>query len=602
MNAAVVAISLTELSALAIPGLPDSRRGLLKRAAAAGWQRRPRGGQGGGYVYEITGPIAEEVIARRAPRHTAANDVRRPVGRPKGTDYFTANPDVADAVEAIIAQQERSATVIFDLLQTKFPNPPHVRTLRRFIARLETSKPALLASFRDPDLFKGKYRVSLGRADGSLTHAHQRWELDSTPADVMLVDGRYAILGIIDVWSRRVRFMVAPSESSQAVRRLLIETITAWGVMPELIVTDQGSGFINASIATAIEALPFDHLACPPGSPEKKPFIERVFGTFTRARAELFDGYVGHNVAEAQKLRARARKLTGKAVIEATMTAADLQAALDAWVDGTYHQSRHGTIGMSPMQRWQSSPVPAAAAPPANQLLIALSAYVGASLVGKRGIQWKKGRYWSSALVPFIGRSVMLRRDEDDLGALFVFDEDGRYIDTAIDHERAGLSEREFAMAARRHQEQHMKPAREELRAKMRAFDFTKARDTLMRQEAERAGILVSLPRPTVERTSTQLDSLAPLPPTPMPSAAELARAEARFTRPPRVADTPIATKVADADTILAAALAGETVDPTELRRARAYAASTEYRAEKMLAGNFARSTGPTSAPKEKTA
>lgn len=600
---AAVAIALSELQALGLPDLPSTRQGIERRAKVEGWQRRPREGRGGGYVYEVTGPIAEAILDARAGTMPAAdNDIRRGRGRPKGSDFFSAHPEVADAIEAILAYQQVSATTVRDLLEQQFRDLPHIRTLRRFIMRLETEKAPLLASFRDPDLYKGRYRLALGRADASLTHAHQRWELDTTPADVLLQDGRFAILGVIDVWSRRIRFLVAPSESAQSVRRLLVDTMTAWGVMPEQVVTDQGSGYINGSIRSALEFLGIDHKPCPPASPEQKPHIERVFGTFQRERAELLDGYAGHNVAEAQRLRARARKETGKPIVLAKLTAAELQVIIDAWVDGVYHQRRHGTLGVSPMQKWQASPVPAAAAPDRDRLLVALSALVGTLVVGKRGLQWKRGRYWSPALVPFIGRPVAVRRDEEDLGALFVFDEDGHFIDTAVDHQRRGLPEREYAMEARRQQDAYMREARADVRAKMRRFDIPAARDALLRRDAEAAGKLVSLPRPTVERSTPQLDSLAPPPAPALPTEAEMARAEAHVAKTAPIAAQSVTDKVREADAIIAAAHRGEAVDAATLRRAKAYAVSTEYRAEKMLTRDFARQGASHPAPKEKSA
>lgn len=46
---------------------------------------------------------------------------------------------------------------------------------------------------------------------------------------------------------------------------------------------------------------------------------------------------------------------------------------------------------------------------------------------------------------------------------------------------------------------------------------------------------------------------------------------------------------MAQTDQILADAAAGREVDPDLLAKARAYAASTEYRAEKIMQGDFVR-------------
>jgi putative transposase len=588
-------LSAADIAKLGLPGLPKSKRGVHFLAEREGWSWTERKGKGGGRVYCLSNlpEPAQSYLEQRRARLVPAN--LRPVGRPKGSDFFTNHRDVADAVEALIAEQSRSAQRVLELLSQRFMFLPSRRTLSRFIARLEEEKAALLASTRNPDLFKSRYRVSLGRADGAISYANQVWELDTTPVDVLTKGGRMAILGVIDRYSRRARFLVAPSESGQSVRRLLIDTIRAWGVMPETVMTDNGSGYINGSIVSALETLGIQHWRCPPGSPDKKPFIERLFGTFTRERAELLDGYAGHNVAEAQALRAREKKRTGRALILPSLDAGELQAILDAWLDGVYHQREHSGIRATPLARWTSSPGASAKAPSEDVLKIALSKLIGPAKVGKRGIQWKKGRYWSPALPAWMGRMVLLRRDEDDLGALFVFDQDGHFIDTAVNHLRAGLSEEAFALAAGRHQREWMNVARADVRAKQRAFNFEDVRNDLLVSDGVRAGQVAVFPSSTHDRTTPQLDSISKAPaPAPLPSAAQLADALARSARPKAPALS-AAQKVAAADRVLAAADAGAEVDSTELARARLYATSTEYRAEKLLVGDFAAAKRPAS-------
>lgn len=581
-------LSAAQLAAMALPGLPRTKRGVQIVADRERWPWQPRPGRGGGRLYAIAALPEPARLALEAQRVPPVPANLRPVGRPKGTDFFTRNPDVADAVEAILAGRQLAAPRILELLAQRFPDRlPSRRTLARFIARLERAKPALLASTRDPDLFKSRYRVSLGRADGRAAFAHQVWELDTTKVDVLTKGGRKMVFGVIDRYSRRARFMVGESESGQSVRRLLIETIIAWGVVPDMIATDNGCGYINASIVTALETLGVRHWRCPPGTPEKKPFVERLFGTFTRERAELLEGYAGHNVAEAQQLRARAKKETGRAVVVPRLAPEELQAILDAWVEGVYHQREHGGIRTTPMARWMASPVAARAAPSADVLKVALSAFVGPAKVGKRGVQWKNGRYWAGGLAAFVGRMVLLRRDEEDLGALFVFDEDGHFIDTAVNHERAGLAEEQFAREAARQQRAWMNEAREQVRSKKRRFRFEDARDSLLRDDAARAGRLVALPPPTRDGTTPQLESIANAPQPPLPDPARLDEALRRTARKPRNEPT-TAEKVAWADNILKAADQGAAVDPAELRRAQLFAGSSAYRAEKIVSGDFA--------------
>lgn len=579
-------LSALEIAELKLPGLPHSKKGVLLRADAERWPSIARRGRGGGRLYSIEHlpEQARSALEQRTAKLVPAN--LRPVGRPQGSDFFTRHPAIADAVEALIADQSRSAMRVLELLARDFRELPSRRTLARFITKLEAEKPALLASTRNPDLFNSRFRVSLGRADGAVTHANQVWELDTTPVDVQLIGGRKAILGVIDRYSRRARFLVADSESGQSVRRLLIDTIRAWGALPEMVMTDNGSGYINRSIVSALETLGIEHFRCPPGSPWKKPFIERLFGTFTRERATLLPGFSGHNVAQAQALRSREKKRTGKALIVASMEPHELQAVLDAWVDGVYHQREHSQIRATPLARWTNSAGSSAKAPSEDVLKIALSAMVGSRKVGKRGVEWKHGRYWAPALAAWVGRMVIVRRDEEDLGALFIFDENGHFIDTAIDHHRAGMSEQQFAMAASRQQKQWIADGRAEIRRKQREFRFEDARDQLLRDDAEAAGKLAILPGRTEARTTAALDSIASAPQPAVPDQARLDDAMRR-TEPKRPPEPSIAEKVAWADRILNAAENRVEVDADELARARRFAASTAYRAEKLITGPF---------------
>lgn len=596
-------LSAGQIARLKLPGLPVTERGVQMMAGRQNWPWTARPGRGGGRLYAVAGlpEAARAALAHHQARRVPAN--ARPVGRPKGTDFFTRNPFVADAVEAILAERALAAPRILELLAQRFADLPAPRTLQRFILKIEEEKRALLASTRDPDAFKSRYKLALGRADGALTHANQRWEIDTTKADVLTKGGRVCILGLIDVWSRRARFLVVPSESAQSVRRLLVTTIAAWGVLPEDVKTDRGSGFINETLQTALPLLGIQLDPCPPASPEKKPYVERLFGTFTRERAQLLAGFAGHNVAQAQALRAKAKKETGRAVIVPQLDAAELQAVLDAWTDGVYNQRAHGTTRQPPLARWLGSPAPSAAAPAADVLKIALSRYEGVATVGKRGVQWKRGRYWAAGLAPWSGRQVVIRRDEDNLGALFVFDADGRYIDTALNHERAGLSEASFCALAARQQAEFMTSARAELRAKQRSFSFEDARDALLRADAAAAGKLMALPPPTIARSTAAIDSIAAAPAPALPPEARLEAALACTAPRRRAAEPSVTERVAAADRILADAARGLPVDPAELQRARLFAETSLYRAEKLLTGPFGAAASPSAtAPRRQSA
>lgn len=574
-------LSASAIASLNLPGFPETKRSINRVAAREGWAFVEGPNNTREYTISLMPDHRAACIRAALPSQirtvpSDAADSKRRAGRPSGTDFFAKNPEVADSVVAILMRQKIAATRVMELLQTLFgDNLPSARALRRFILKVEREKPALLASVRDPDLYKSKYRISLGRADADVSRANQVWELDTTKADVMTKGGRVMILGCIDRWSRRAMFMVAPSESAQSVRRLLVRTMRAWGVQPERIVVDNGSGYKNETIKSALEHLDIDLEFCLPGTPEKKPFVERVFGTFTRERSEMLPGYSGHNVSDAQRLRGAAKKKTGRAEILAQIDGEQLQVILDNWVDGVYNQRTHSSIKMAPITKWLSSPEPSRAAPSEDALKVALSVLVGTVTVGKRGIRWKHGRYWATELLPYVGRPVLIRRDEDDLGALFVLDQDRRFICTAINVSRSGFTEQQFASAAHEQQKKYMKEARAEARARS-TLKIDVAQDLVLRNDALSAGKLTVL-NPHVKPHSTPLTASVDELNTPVIPAAVPSIVRADFVGSRAVPAVGMRTTGPKAEKVIADHEAGHEVAPERLAWARYIVSSQAY-------------------------
>ena len=80
----------------------------------------------------------------------------------------------------------------------------------------------------------------------------------------------------------------------------------------------------------------------------------------------------------------------------------------------------------------------------------------GERIVQKRGILFENGIYWAVELANHIGRRVQLRRDLGDVGVLYVFDLEMRFICVALDSELQGISPEE-AKEARRLQKERLR-------------------------------------------------------------------------------------------------------------------------------------------------
>lgn len=568
-----ILLAASDLAALRVPGLQSTKRGINRQRQAENWPTAP--GPRGSQLIDVSAlpdHLREAIIARLAPQVAPKASApqmrdRRTVGRPKGTGFFDQHKHIADAVVAYLAVHPFAAPMVhrFIIDQGMTPVPP-IHTLRRFIAKVERDRSVALLALRDPDASKSRHRVALGRADGASTYAHEIWELDTTKADLMTAGGRRMILGLIDRYSRRARFMVADSESAQSVRALLSRVILEWGVLPGTIVVDNGAGYINQTVKTACDMLGIEHRPCPPASPERKPFVERLFGTFSRERLPMMPGFTGHNVAEGAKIRARNKKEFGRAEIFASIDPDELQQILDHWTIGVYETRVHSGIGTSPISKAMLSPIPARTAPDETTLKQALSAYVGSLVVGKRGLRWKNGRYWCAGLAAWMGKAVHVRRDEDDLGALLVFDDQNNFIGTAMNYERAGMSEQDFASAARQHQREFEKRSKADLRDHMRRFSIERASQAVLRADAEAAGKLATLkPRGTAPANDET------------PPSARASVHQMPFVQP----QEDIAARVARAEQLIARADEGHDVPANDIAWARAFAAGPAFLAFK---------------------
>ena len=157
----------------------------------------------------------------------------------------------------------------------------------------------------DPRQWKNKFQPAAGNMAADVPFAGHTWEMDSTPADVMTLDKiRCAIIGGIDVFTRRAKVTVAPTSHSLAIAACMRRGILAWGV-PARIRMDNGKDYKSKHVQAITTALQIETPPLPPYTPEAKPFIERFFGTMTRQLEENLPGYVGHSVMERQAIRER---------------------------------------------------------------------------------------------------------------------------------------------------------------------------------------------------------------------------------------------------------------------------------------------------------
>lgn len=420
--------------------------------------------------------------------------------------------DLASTAEGLIHDQPHlSARALFDALVALWPERkvPSPRAVERWLAAWKAQHRQLFAHLESPDAHRSRFRPAFGRAGSDIIRLNQRWEADSTPGDLQLVDGRYTVLGLVDVWSRRARVLVWPTSSAEGGGLLLRKSLLDFGI-PEEIGTDNGADYVSRQYTRVLSDLGIHQHLAPKFSPEKKPFIERFFGSFSRGLVELLPGYSGHNVAQAAAIRSRTSfakaLMTPGATTGVKLTAAEFQAICDRWLTDYYENREHSGIGTTPALRAASFTGQVKRLPDERALDVLLAPLAGRRTVTKKGLRVDGGTFIAGELGSHVGAAVEVRRDPADLGRIFVFDAEGCFLCVAYDPDRTGIDPQAVAQAAKRLAAQDLLAARRRIREAAKGAPKGAAlAEAIIESGRRQAGQVVAFPRPAAPHSTPAL-------------------------------------------------------------------------------------------------
>ena len=469
-------------------------------------------------------------------------------GNRTGTSRIDTDPDLPAFIAAMITDHPHvSCKLIMRGIRARFDKPRHpsYRGLQRWVRAWKGVNAQLLTRITNPDQWRSQYMAADGSASAGVVNLNQVWEADSTPADLLLADGkRHAIIGVIDIYTRRLKLHVSRTSKATAITALLRRCLMDWGV-PETLKTDNGADYISHHVVRVCEGLGIEQSICPPFTPEAKPHIERAFGTFCRDLVDLAPGYIGHSVADRKDIEARrsfADRLMSRGQEGATlgMTPEELQAFCDQWTDQIYAHDPHGGLAQNtPFQmaaEWTGE-VQRVADERALDVLLAEAPGEGWRQVGKKGIRVAGGTFTHANLAGHEGRQVRVLFDEADAGHIYVFSEDGEFIAKAFCPELTGVSRKEVAHARKAKQKKIMSAGVKELKQQARKVGTQNIVTEILTSRAV-ADNMVTLPRPTTTHSTPALEAAAEAAragdgPAPTPEtdeqAAQRRRFEARF-------------------------------------------------------------------------
>ncbi|MCE5242468.1 MAG: Mu transposase C-terminal domain-containing protein [Syntrophobacteraceae bacterium] len=348
---------------------------------------------------------------------------------------------------------------VHTFLQDQFGSVPHFTTIFRFMERWKAKNAQLYEYLRDPKAWKNKYQLAIGSRSENVERFCQVWEMDSTPADIECIDGRYTGIGLIDVFSRLPIVLITDHSKSSGIAAVMRRGMIEQGV-PETIIKDHGKDYDSKHIQAVIASFNIESPWIPVRAPEYKPHIERFFGTLATGLWENLPGYIGHNVAQRQAIRHRERAraefvkvfMTPGAVVKINMTHDELQAAVDKWIHFEYAQRPHkGLDGRLPaeMPGLSKSQVQRV---PDERVLDLLLAPAEPRTVQKKGIEYGTGWYRSLDMGLHVGARVLVRPDLTDASRIFVFNLKFEYLFTAVDKTLDGLTPVQIATARKQQQ------------------------------------------------------------------------------------------------------------------------------------------------------
>lgn len=363
-----------------------------------------------------------------------------------------SSPDLVALIEGMGLKKPRAsaATIhrrIAAIAKAQDWRVPSYGTVHAILARLD---PALVTLAQDgPAAFRDRYE---------LIHRHRAaapnalWQADHTLLDILIRDQdgtsvRPWLTTVIDDHSRAITgylvFIGAPCvlNTCLALRHAIWRKADpTWPVcgIPDVLYVDHGSDFTSRHLDQVAASLRFRLVYSAVGRPQGRGKVERLFGTLN---TELLLELPGHLVEGAT---------TGTP----TLSLAQLDLAVGAFIAGTYHARPHSEIGQAPLDAWRGGgflPRLPDTLEDLDRLLVMLAA---PRRVRRDGIHFQGLRYVAPTLAAYVGESVTLRYDPRDLSELRVFHREA-FLCRAVSEEHAGavVTLKDIAAARRAHRQ-----------------------------------------------------------------------------------------------------------------------------------------------------
>ena len=385
-------------------------------------------------------------------------ELTRTIGHRKGTGVIDRCESLSRFILGqILTHPHQSIDQLYAKMQTiRFEELPSLPTVRRWAETWIAEHQSEYLSVVNPDAWRNRHQVAYGSYSEDVHAPNQLWEIDSSPTDTMLTDGRSTEVALIDVYSRRVMVKVFKTSKSEAIMTLIRLAVIAWGI-PTSIKSDQGKDYCSEAVTRFCAELKIELRHCQPYSPWQKPHVERFFGTLNHAQADL-PGYIGYDVSMREAIRSQhsfadnRRKPDLGAGDKGTITPEQFQSWLDDWTN-KYNSQPHSETRKAPIQSHAELDHPEWCQN-LRKLDILISC-AGIRKIGKKGIRWQSYEFYHAELSIHVDEEVRIYNDVNDLSRLVVYDLEGAFMCEAICFELRGISRYDLARESTAKQNAH---------------------------------------------------------------------------------------------------------------------------------------------------
>lgn len=261
------------------------------------------------------------------------------------------------------------------------------------------------------------------------------WQADHTLLDIHVLDekekvNRPWLTIILDDYSRSIAGFSLSFQTPTAIATALTLHQAIWKKgnanwpicgIPENFYTDHGSDFTSNHLEQVALDLRMNLIFSKIGVPRGRGKIERFFNTINLMLLEDLPGYTKH---------------TNKGGL---LTFQQLEEKLITFILDEYHHNIHSSTNKPPIISWNSSGFLPNMPESLEQLDLLLLQVSKSRKVHADGIHFQGLRYINSNLAAFVGESVLIRYNPNDLAEIRVFFNHD-YICTAISPEISNLT------------------------------------------------------------------------------------------------------------------------------------------------------------------